>query len=495
MAIRPGPDEDYGFLLAELRFGEERLREAEVRFKLIVETIPGAAYIAEPGENGAWIYISPRLEELLGYAADEWIAQPKLWIGLIHPDDRQYVLEDEDTWTETTGGMHIGEYRLKARDGSYRWIRDAATARPGDRPGDKALWFGVLSDITASRENEEALRESQQLLQAVLETAQDAFVAVDSAGNVLEWNRRAETMFGRCRETVLGHQLTELVVPERLRPLSPLSLASLDATRSADLSGVTLELTAMRANGAEFPVELSLWSTRSGPSHRYNAFIRDITEQKRLQNELHDMAFRDALTSLPNRALFCERLDAALAEADPETTQAVLFLDVDDFKVVNDSLGHAAGDHLLSITADRLRACVRPGDTVARIAGDEFAVLLPEVAALEDAWAVADRIRRALAEPVVVGGCATTNSASIGIAASTAERRLSAAGLLQESDAAMYHAKRSGKNVCVVFEPGIHATSVARMALRADLAAAMGRGELFLLFQPYFDLGDGSLVG
>ena len=138
------------------------------------------------------------------------------WIDLIHPDDRTQVLEDEAGWTETTGGVHVGEYRLRASDGRYRWIRDAATARPGEEPG-TALWFGVLSDITESRDAQEALRNSEQLLRSVLETARDAFVAVDGAGSVLEWNRRAETMFGRRRDDVLGHKLTDLVVPEHLR--------------------------------------------------------------------------------------------------------------------------------------------------------------------------------------------------------------------------------------------------------------------------------------
>lgn len=267
-------DGDYGQLLEEFRSGQELLREAEVRFKLLVEAIPGVAYIAEPGEHGAWLYISPRLRQLLGYAPEEWIAEPMLWIGLIHPDDRTQVLEDEAGWTETTGGVHVGEYRLRARDGRYRWIRDAATARPGDQPGTKAVWFGVLSDVTESRDAEEALRQSEQLLRSVLETAQDAFVAFDGAGRVLEWNRRAETMFGRRRDNVLGCQLSDLVVPERLRALNPFAIPEAQATTTADALGVTLEMTALRADGTEFPTELTLWPTTSGQSERCNAFIR-----------------------------------------------------------------------------------------------------------------------------------------------------------------------------------------------------------------------------
>ena len=486
---------DYGRLLEEFRTGQELLREAEARFQLLVETIPGVVYIAEPGEDGTWIYISPRLEELLGYAPEEWLADPSRWTAVMHPDDREAVLENEAAWIKTTGGVYVGEYRLRGRDGRYRWIRDAATARPGQRPGDTAVWFGVLTDVTESRQSQEALRNSEQLLRSVLETAQDAFVAFDSGGAVLDWNRRAETMFGRRRADVLGHQLAALVIPERLRAAHPLHLEGPVVAHEPDAPRAPLETTAVRADGTEFPTELTLWTTSSGDGPRYNVFVRDITERQQLQDKLRALAFSDALTGLPNRALFIDRLEQALAQVGVARSVAVLFLDIDDFKTVNDSLGHPAGDQLLRVVADRIRAVVRSADVVARFAGDEFAVLLHDVACPQDALAVAAAINQALRAPLALDGRNTVVTASIGVASTTPGLVVLAQDLLRDADTAMYHAKRSGKDTSVGHDPVMHAEAVARLDLKADLQLALANDELFLLFQPYVAMDDGRLAG
>ena len=498
--VAAAPGDDYGLLLQEFRSGQEMLREAEARFRLLVETIPGVAYIAEPGEHGAWLYISPRLLELLGYPAQDWIAEPRAWVGLIHPHDRAQVIEDEAGWTETTGGVHVAEYRLLASDGRYRWIRDAATARPGDEPGDKAVWFGVLSDVTESREAQDALQHSELLLRTVLETARDAFVAMDTEGRVLEWNTRAEAMFGLVRKDALARRITDLIVPQHLAGKNPFALAGsgTEATSEAtsEALGASLDMVAVRQDGSQFPAEVTVWASGSGDTARHNAFIRDITESSQLQDELRTLAFYDPLTGLANRALFADRLDAALRDQQRhDEAVAVLFLDIDDFKSVNDSLGHAAGDRLLCIAAQRLGACAREADTVARFAGDEFAILMPRVGNLGEAVGIAERVAAALREPLILEGRRTTIAASVGIALSRAPGSVQAQDLMREADTAMYHAKRSGKHACAVYQPGMHATALARLELRGELAQAVDRDEFALAYQPYFSLADGALRG
>jgi diguanylate cyclase (GGDEF)-like protein len=222
---------------------------------------------------------------------------------------------------------------------------------------------------------------------------------------------------------------------------------------------------------------------------------RDISERKALEGELAHRAFHDPLTELPNRALLVERLQQALARGVRNgRTAAVLFVDLDDFKVINDSLGHRLGDQLLVGVAQRLRACVRPGDTAARLGGDEFVVLLEDMGSEDEAACVAERFLDGLQAPFVLEGHDVYVGASVGIATSRHAGTLPD-DLLREADVAMYAAKAKGKRHYVVFDPAMEARPRERLALETDLRRALERGEFRLHYQPIVELNSGQIQG
>jgi diguanylate cyclase (GGDEF)-like protein/PAS domain S-box-containing protein len=472
----------------------DQLRRSDERLNTIVTGAPGIIYISELGPDGRWTYVSPQIEEILGYSVSEWVSDPGLWARHLHPDDRERVLaEEQDIQSYTPGQVYESEYRLLTRSGESRWVRDAAAIVATENG--ELVWSGVLTDITERRAIEEALRASEERFRAVIETASDAFVSVDTEGRIVEWNRKAEDTFGWTRDEAIGLPLVTTVVPEGSRDAHVRGFARFVRTGGGPIVSRTLEVNAMRRDGVEFPVELSVWMTLSQGTQRVNAFVRDTSDRKALEQVTHQ-AFHDPLTDLANRALFTERVAAALVRRGDSSTEtvAVLLLDLDDFKTVNDSLGHAAGDELLIAVAARLRSCVRPGDTLARLAGDEFAILLDDLDDERAAVAVAKRVGARLEAPFEIEEMEIAVRASIGISlGQTPDARPD--DLMRDADVAMYEAKARGKGGFQVFEPHMRHAVVKRMELKADLRHALERGELHVHYQPYVKLADESIAG
>jgi diguanylate cyclase (GGDEF)-like protein len=223
---------------------------------------------------------------------------------------------------------------------------------------------------------------------------------------------------------------------------------------------------------------------------------KEVLERRQVEEQLRHNAFHDGLTGLANRALFMDHLKLALGRAERHESYqfAVLFLDLDRFKVINDSLGHTAGDKFLVEIAHRLAAVMRPGDTVSRLGGDEFSVLLDDLSSADEAERVAERLQAELAVPFNVGGQEVFTSVSIGIAMSTTSSQLPE-DILRDADTAMYRAKQLGKARYEVFEQSMHARVMDRLGLERDLRQAVERGEMFLQYQPIVSLGAGSLRG
>ena len=350
---------------SERRLSDE-LTVAEAQYRSVVERVPGVVYVAEAGQHGRWHFVSPKIKELLGYTAKEWVADPTLWITRMHPADRDRMIAAENDDLERTDPQGRWEYRLIARDGRVVWVIDDEAVISRDVDGRPIMVQGILVDIT---------------------------------------------------------------------------------------------------------------------------------DRKDLEEQLRHQALHDPLTGLPNRVLFVDRLSHALVRRARATNGlAVLFADLDDFKDVNDGLGHAVGDRLLRLVAARLRGVLRAEDSACRLGGDEFAFLLEDSTSAR-AERVAERILAALGAPFELGDGTVTLSASIGIAVQSgpideADAIAAADELLRDADTAMYAAKAFGKGRVRLFDRGMSEQPAAR---RRELGSALARAldaedELILEYQPIVDL-------
>ncbi len=392
--------------------------------------------------------------DTLGYQRDEYVGR-NLAQFYVDPQAAADALQRLRTG-ETLRNI---ETRMRRRDGSMRHSLISASGLLAGGQLIHARW--ATQDVTERQLAEQALT----LFKALVESADDAVIGpiallappdrVDELPGILERLRRGERI-------------------ERY------------------------ETTRVRKDGTRVEVSLSV-SPILDPQGRpigATSIAYDVTARKQAEQQLVHGALHDALTDLPNRTYFVERVSQSLARVrrDPAYRFAVLFLDFDDFKAVNDSLGHAAGDHLLGEIAGRLRTCVRPGDVVARLGGDEFTLLLEEITGLPDAEHAARRIQDSLATPFSLEGREILASASIGVALSDPDHG-QVQDLLRDADLAMYHAKQQGRARFQVFDVAMRDSAEARSGMEADLRNALERDEFRLVFQPIVELESGRVHG
>jgi diguanylate cyclase (GGDEF)-like protein/PAS domain S-box-containing protein len=383
------------------------------------------------------------------------------------------------------GSSRRRELRLRTGDGGV--LRVEVDVRPlsGGR------FQVLLDDVTARRSAEEALRDSEERYRQLVEASPDAML-VHIGGRIVFANAACAGLLGaRDAQELLGLQFRDLVHTERRHATPRRSRSTAPVDQAASVADEVLQ----RLDGGRVDVELLEvpFTYRGEPAVQVVA--RDATERKRRQDEITAIAYRDALTGLPNRRLFHDRLAIALAQAHRYRQRlALIFLDLDRFKPINDSLGHDVGDQLLRAVAERLQACVREGDTLARLAGDEFVLLLPGIHYAEDVGRIARKVLEAMRQPFRIGerDLRLTASAGIGVYPDDGD---SAEALLKNADTAMYRAKERGRDAYELYAPAMVARSMDRPDLEASLRAALGRGELALHFQPTIDLASGAIVG
>ena len=475
--------------ITERKEAEDALRRSKARFQAVFEN--AAVGMALVDMEGRLAGSNLALQEMLGYGDEE--LRSMTWVELTHPDD---IDLDRSHFERLVAGeldRYQFEKRYVRKDGRVIWghLTGSVIGGPEVEP---RLMVGMVEDVTERRQAEEALKESEERFRSAFDDAPIGVTLVGHDNRYLRVNRAFCEMLGRTEEELVGVVSSEITHPEDLEATKACMERVLEEDGGGDRK-YDLEKRCLHADGRAVWVVLSVSlvrDSRGAPSH-YVCQHQDISERKELEQRLERQAFHDPLTDLPNRALFVDRLRQALARMNRrELPVAVLFLDLDNFKIVNDSLGHEAGDRLLAAVAGRLKECVRPEDTLARFGGDEFAVLVEGAPDLEVAERVARRILERLRAPFNIGGRDVFTSASVGIAPATAGHRDSAK-LLRNADLAMYGSKRRGKGGYKVFDAGEDDAVLTRLDLGGELRRALKRGEFEIYYHPEVSVETGRI--
>lgn len=328
----------------------------------------------------------------------------------------------------------------------------------------------------------------QSRFENIAATSPDGIVCSDSRGIITFWNGACERLFGIPAARAVGANI-DIIIPPRMRGGHEGGMRRVAEGGTPKLVGRTIELDAIHANGTEFPVELSLSMWQEAGRTTFGAIVRDISARRADETRLFDLAHLDSLSGLPNRAVLLTRIADHVAKPRPF---ALLMLDLDGFKDVNDTLGHSAGDTVLRQVARRLLDCVGAADTVARLGGDEFSILMPD-----DGPRVAEcaqRILAAIGAPMAIDGQAVHVTASIGVALCPGDGR-QVGDLLSAADLAMYHAKAEGRNCLRFFTSGLRDAVLTRRAFEGEIRRAIEQEEFELFYQPQVRIADGALLG
>jgi len=412
------------------------------------------------------------------------------------PADREIVSSTVRQGLKAPGGVVDLEYQWLDDDGRARWLHTRARVEL-DHSGQPQRLIGTTADVTAARREVAARLRAERILSRTLEASQDAFIGVDEHGDVTDWNAAAEALFGWFRDEMVGEPLLEHICTGAGGELDRL-FASLGVGPSptgglplGDGDGERAEVEVLTRDGRRFPAEISAVRVDDDGAPFFRLFVRDLSERKAYEGQLVRNALFDQLTGLPNRALLVDRLSGAVRRLTRVAgLLAVLFIDVDRFKHINDTISHKAGDEFLVELGQRIRTVLRPSDTVARFGADEFVVLCEALDSEREAMAVAERVETVFATPFRLGGAPGRDiyaSAAVGIALAAGADN-TAEALVRDAGTAMHRAKEHGGGHAELFDAEIRRRSVAHFETESELRRALECGELSLYYQPVVDL-------
>jgi diguanylate cyclase (GGDEF)-like protein/PAS domain S-box-containing protein len=443
----------------------DALQNSEARFRAMSDASPLGIFVSDA--VGGCVYTNAAYQKISGLSMEQTLGTR--WSLAIHPDDRERVLADWRATAQSAAPFRT-EFRFQRKDGSVVWTRvNSAAMHDGMRPHGHVQ---TVEDITARKATEfglqaaeDALFEEKERAQVTLNSIGDAVLTTDLQGNVTYLNLAAETMTGWSCEEALGLPLAEVF---RIIDGTTRAVAANPARRAMKEDrtvGLAADCVLVRRDGVESPVEDSAAPIHNRDGRVSGAVIvfHDVSQSRAIALKMTHLAQHDFLTGLPNRMLLTERLSQAIGLAHRHRKQvALLFLDLDNFKRINDTLGHVIGDQLLQLVANRLTACVRTTDTVCRQGGDEFVILLSEIEQPQDAAHIAEKLRIALAVPHLIGGNELHVTLSIGISVFP-DDGIDVATVMQNADTAMFHAKARGRGNYQFFRADMNSRSVHRL--------------------------------
>ena len=473
------------------------LQSSEERFRAMSDASPLGIFVSDA--EGECVYTNAAYHTISGLTLEQTLGTN--WSTAIHPEDRERVLAE---WRAAAHGQapFQTEFRFLQQDERIVWTRvNSAVMLDGKK------WFGLVQtveDITGRKSAEfvlktaeEALFEEKERAQVTLNSIGDAVMTTDLQGNVTYLNLVAETMTGWSCQDALGQPIAAvfniLDGTTRLPAANPM----LRAMAEDETVGLGTDSVLVRRDGFESAIEDSAAPIHNRDGQVVGAVIvfHDVSESRAMALEMAHLAQHDFLTSLPNRLLLTERFAHAIKMAQRNRKQVgLMFIDLDNFKHINDSLGHAVGDQLLQSVANRLVECVRTTDTVCRQGGDEFVILLAEINQPQDAAQVAASLQAALDIPHLIDGNELHISLSVGISIFPDDgTRVDT--LMQNADTAMYHAKASGRNNFQFFKAEMNTRAVHRQRIEFSLRRALKQDEFLLHYQPKIDLVTGAITG
>ncbi|HEY0142972.1 MAG TPA: EAL domain-containing protein [Thermoanaerobaculia bacterium] len=456
------------------------LRNSEQRHRLLFERNLAGVY--RNRLDGKMLECNDALAQMLGFESREEFLQHDASDLYFDPSERERFIAA----VEAAGAIQGIEVCLRRRDGTSVWVLESVHILE-DGEGGRVL-EGTVVDITARKLAETKLRESEERYRLMAENSTDMIARTTEDGMFVYASDAVRTLLGYEPSEVLGRSVFDFIHPEDHHIIRR-GMVALQHQRLP----ATFSYRAIRRDGSLVWFETTSRAlTNAG---EIIAVSRDISERRQAEEQIEYQAYHDALTGLPNRSLFRDRLTVALAHAKRQQGPvAVMFLDLDRFKYINDTFGHSLGDELLRSVAERLRSSLREEDTIARMGGDEFTILLADLAAADDAATVAQKLLEAVAAPLQIEGHELYITTSIGIAVYPSDGD-SAEALLKNADGAMYRAKEAGRNSYQLCTPAMNSRAAERLSLENALRRALDREELVLHYQPQIRLESGEVTG